>query len=244
MMTRMRQIAGRVRRLPLHPQWLLPSRGLAGRIGRLRGKVLDIGCADRWAERCCTEETRYIGLDYPATGAGLYSAVPDLFADAACLPLADGSVDALLCLEVLEHVREYQSALREFSRVLKPDGVLLMSMPFMYPMHDAPHDYQRLTEHGLRRDLANAGFEVIQLKRAGNAIRTAGLLYCLALAGGLHQRRRWLDYLRLPFVAAGILVINLASLGLAAALPDWDALCTGYEVEAKRLGAESARKTS
>jgi SAM-dependent methyltransferase len=219
----------------LHPQWLLPSRELTGAVARLRGKLLDVGCADRWIERYCSQGTCYIGLDYPATGAGLYAAVPDLFADAACLPLLDGSMDAVLCFEVLEHVRDHQRALREFSRVLKPDGALLMSMPFMYPVHDAPHDYQRLTEYGLRRDLAEAGFEVVRLARSGNAIRAAGLLYCLALAGGLHQRRRWFDYLRLPLVALGILIINLVSMGAAAVLPDWDALCTGYEVEARRM---------
>jgi SAM-dependent methyltransferase len=244
-MTWMRQFAGRLRRLPVHPQWLLPSRGLTAAIAGLQGNVLDVGCADRWIERHCAEGARYIGLDYPATGAQLYSAIPDLFADAACLPLADACMDALVCLEVLEHVRDPQGALREFSRVLKPGGALLLSMPFMYPVHDAPHDYQRLTEHGLRRDLADAGFEAIRLSRAGNAIRSAGLLYCLALLGGLHQQRRWFDYLRLPFVIMGVLIINLVSLGLSALLPDWDALCTGYEVEARRsrqaMHAQTAR---
>lgn len=239
-MIRIRQIAGCVRRLPLHPQWLLPSRGLAGTISRLQGNVLDVGCADRWIERHCAKEACYIGLDYPATGAQLYAAAPDLFADAACLPLTDRSIDALVCLEVLEHVRDHQGALREFARVLKPGGLLLLSMPFMYPVHDAPHDYQRLTEYGLQRDLAQAGFEAIRLTRAGNAIRSAGLLYCLALAGGLHQRRHWFDYLRLPFVALAVLMVNLVSVAAAAVLPDWNALCTGYEIEARRAAKPDA----
>lgn len=234
-MTRLRQWAGHVRRLPIHPQWLLPPRRPAEALGYLRGKVLDVGCADRWIERHCGEEARYIGLDYPATGARLYAATPDLFADAACLPLLDRSIDAVLCFEVLEHVRDHRRALREFSRVLKSDGVLLMSIPFMYPVHDAPHDYQRLTEYGIRRDLADAGFEITRFSRSGHSVRAAGLLYCLALAGGLHEKQRWFDYLRLPVIAVGILIVNLMSLALSAVLPDWGALSTGYEVAARKI---------
>lgn len=228
-----------IRRLPLHPQWLLGKRRPGDAIEHLHGLVLDVGCADRWIERHCPAAVHYIGLDYPATGSSLYAAHPDIFADASRLPLADASVDAVLCLEVLEHVQDHLVALEQFALVLKPGGTLLLSMPFMYPVHDAPYDYQRLTEFGLRRDLARAGFDVVSLVKTGHAVRAAGLLMCLALVGGLQSNSRWFDLMRMPFAAIGILMVNLASAALAVVLPDWDALGTGYIVEAIKLPAIS-----
>jgi SAM-dependent methyltransferase len=239
-MNHLRRWATHIRRVPLHPQWLLGRRRPDDAIAQLRGIVLDIGCADRWIERHCPSDVHYIGLDYPPTGAVLYAAQPDIFADASRLALADACVDAVLCMEVLEHVHDHVAALEEFARVLKPGGTLLLSMPFMYPVHDAPHDYQRLTEYGLRRDLARAGFSIVRLAKVGHAVRAAGLLTCLALVGGLQAKLRWFDYVRMPFVVMGVLMVNLGSAALAAVLPDWEALGTGYVVEAVSHPTESS----
>lgn len=236
-MTGIRQWAAHLRRLPLHPQWLLGRRRPDEAIQQLRSRVLDVGCADRWIERHCPTDVQYIGLDYPETGSALYAARPDIFGDASHLPFADASFDAVLCFEVLEHVQNHLAALNQIGRVLKPGGTLLLSMPFMYPVHDAPHDYQRLTEFGLRRDLSSAGFRIVRFAKVGHAVRAAGLLMCLSLVGGLQRNLRWFDLVRAPFVAVAVLMVNLASAGLAVVLPDWDALGTGYVVEAIRQSA-------
>jgi SAM-dependent methyltransferase len=233
-MSQIRILARWVRRTPLHPQWLLPKRGWRRAIGGLKGNVLDVGCADRWVETQCSPDAHYMGLDLPLTGKGLYAAVPDLFADAARLPLLKASVDAVCCLEVLEHVRDPYAALAEFSRVLKPGSTMLFSMPFLYPIHDAPHDFQRLTEYGLRRDFDAAGFDIVELRKSGHALHAAALLLCLALVGGVYERRKWLDYLRMPFIAIGVVLVNLFATVAAWLIPDWSALGTGYEVELRR----------
>ena len=233
-MRRIRTIAGYLRHLPCHPQWLLEPRGMQEAVGRLSGKVLDVGCADRWVESQCRSGVEYIGLDLPITGKGLYAAHPDIFADAAHLPLTEASIDAIVCLEVLEHVSDPRGALAEFARVLKPGGVMIFSMPFMYPIHDIPHDFQRLTQYGLKRDLNIAGFDIVKLRKTGHAVRAAALLLSLALVGGIYARRRWYDYLRMPLAAIGVLVINILAILVAWVTPDWDALGTGYDIEARR----------
>ena len=229
-----RHLAEDLRHLPCHPQWLLGSHRPEGTIARLAGRVLDVGCADRWVERLCGPGVEYIGLDLPLTGRGLYSARPDIFADAAILPLASASMDAIVCFEVLEHVRNPVGALAEFARVSKSGATLLLSMPFMYPIHDAPFDFQRLTEYGLRRDLDAAGFDLVQLVKTGHAVRAAGLLLSLALVGGIYERRRWFDYLRMPFAVIAVSMVNLLAMMLAWATPDWGALGSGYQLEARR----------
>lgn len=223
-----------LRHLPVHPQWLLPGPIPGSTLHRLTGVVLDVGCASRWVERQCGPEAHYVGLDLPATGAGLYGARPDVFADAAALPIASASVDNVVCLEVLEHVEKPGSALAEFSRVLRHGGELVITMPFMYPIHDAPYDFQRLTEHGLRRDVAAAGLEVEVLRKRGHALRSTALLVCLALCGGIYQRRSWFDFLLAPLVALAVLAINLLAAAAALVIPDWNNLATGYVLVARK----------
>lgn len=236
--TRARQLLSGIRATPLHPQWLLGSgRALRKAISSLpQGRVLDIGCADRWVETALPPGTEYIALDYPTTGAGMYGARPDLFGDASCLPLGDATVDTVVMLEVLEHLRHPRQALAEIARVLRPGGRLLMSMPFLYPIHDAPHDYQRLTVHGLVRDIDEAGLRLERCEPSLGAAESAGLLACLALGGmGLEAlRRRSPAVVLLPVIAIAVPVINLLAWLAGRLLPPWPALTAGYAMEATR----------
>jgi Methylase involved in ubiquinone/menaquinone biosynthesis len=84
----------------------------------------------------------------------------DVVADIARLPFCDESVDAVLCIQVLEHVPRPQEVLHEIRRVLKPGGVCYLTTPFLYPYHSSPHDYTRWTLDGLR-ELAD-GLEEVQ----------------------------------------------------------------------------------
>lgn len=59
--------------------------------------------------------------------------------------------DVVLCLNVLEHVYEFEKALARIYGALKPDGTAIISVPGFYPLHDEPFDYWRFTEHALRR---------------------------------------------------------------------------------------------
>jgi SAM-dependent methyltransferase len=78
---------------------------------------------------------------------------PDIVADVQALPFADGSLEAVLCLEVLEHVEDPFRAVREIHRVLKPGGKVLASSPFHWPYHAKPglyRDYWRFSADGMR----------------------------------------------------------------------------------------------
>tara|TARA_A100001011_G_C14209363_1_gene799205 strand:+ start:254 stop:775 length:522 start_codon:yes stop_codon:yes gene_type:complete len=58
--------------------------------------------------------------------------------------------DLVLCTNVLEHIFEIELAISNLTALVKQDGYLIISMPFIYPLHDEPEDYWRLTEHNLR----------------------------------------------------------------------------------------------
>lgn len=79
---------------------------------------------------------------------------PHVLADAHALPVRSGSVDMVLMSEVLEHLEAPQHALEEAVRALKPGGTLIVTVPFVYRVHEDPADYWRWTPAGIRLGLA------------------------------------------------------------------------------------------
>ena len=173
----------RLRTTPLHPQWFACYREgsyVRAICSGLAGTVLDIGCADGKPCRHLPTESTYIGLDYLPTASEWYDTQPDLYGDAQQLPLADASVDHVLLLDVLEHLRAPDEGLGEIHRVLVRGGTLTMQVPFIYPIHDAPRDYRRWTRHGLTEAAARHGFSVQSEEAVGHPIETAALLANIA----------------------------------------------------------------
>lgn len=233
-MSRLRRALGAFAGTPLHPQWLLGRRKCPPTISAASGVVLDIGAGDRWIQRELPAEATYIALDYPVTGLGLYKARPDILADATCLPLQDACVDMVVCLEVIEHVRAPDALLAEVARVLRSGGNACVSMPFLYPVHDAPHDYQRWTKYGWLRSVENSGLEVVQVRQSGRALECAGLLVCLALAAPLQNLATWKAALLAPFLAILLPTINLGAWALGRIWPQWQGMSTGFYLELRK----------
>ena len=93
---------------------------------------------------------------------------PDILTHLPNIPLESNSVDVVLCLEVIEYIADYQKLLLEINRVLKKGGVLVLSFPFMYPLHaDDKFDYYRFTEPLIRRELSGM-FMINEFIRMGS----------------------------------------------------------------------------
>lgn len=228
------KLASWLRSTPIHPQWLMPGRLVSTRLRGCRGKLLDIGAANRWLESEVCSEVTYIALDYPRTAIGLYGTKPDVFADASGLPFADASIDAVACFEVVEHIARPEKMLAEIARVLAPGGFAEFSMPFLYPVHDAPHDYQRWTAHGWSMRLVNAGFDIESIEPRGHSLHAAAVTACLALAGPLREVGAFALILRLPLLTVMILLINLSAWTASWIWPSWSALAVGHRVVARK----------
>lgn len=67
------------------------------------------------------------------------------------LPFDNNQFDLVLCIAVLEHLENPQKAIQEMRRVLKIGGKIIVSVPFLFPIHDAPGDYWRFTKFGLKK---------------------------------------------------------------------------------------------
>jgi SAM-dependent methyltransferase len=98
------------------------------------------------------------------------------------LPFEAASFDVIILSDVLEHVPEPQLLWREMARVLAPGGHAIVNVPFLYGVHEAPHDYARYTEYALRRFAATVGLEVPVLIPVGGSLHVMADLLAKHLA--------------------------------------------------------------
>lgn len=153
----------------------------------------------------------------------------DVQADASTLPFAAGSFDAVLCSEVLEHIREPRLVLQQIERILKPGGVLLITVPFLFRQHGDPSDYGRYTEWYWGETLQALGFKDTKIEKQGLfASVLADMLRHWAqqslLGGGrFYSLRRWL----LPRVVRWFRRRALAADSRNTAEPAWGAAYVG-----------------
>lgn len=136
-------------------------RGLEGRISRLLANlptdatIVDYGAGDTPYRDLLADDParKYLSCDLdPEADIRL---TPD-----GRLPLGDGSADAVVSFQVLEHVPDVHLYLSECRRVLRPGGRLLLSTHGTWLYHPHPTDFRRWTRDGLLLDIEHSGFEI------------------------------------------------------------------------------------
>jgi SAM-dependent methyltransferase len=90
--------------------------------------------------------------------------------EASKLPFVKESIDLVILTEVIEHVNKPQAALKEIARVLRENGLLIITWPLFYPIHDFPEDFYRFTEFGMHTALNDCGLKDIKIKRRGSLL--------------------------------------------------------------------------
>jgi len=134
---------------------------------QLSGDLLDYGCGSRPYEKLFLV-SKYTGVDVQLSGHPNEAKRADIFFDGGRLPVESESFDAVLASEVFEHVFDLPEALTEIRRVLRPKGMLLVTCPFVWPLHEEPYDFARYTPYALRAQLEAAGFEVLVQEKRGS----------------------------------------------------------------------------
>jgi SAM-dependent methyltransferase len=113
---------------------------------------------------------------------------PDIIADIRETGLDDSLADCVILAETLQHVPFPERCVAEAHRLLKPGGVFIGSIPFLYPVHKDPEDLIRLGPDGLKNLLAEFdevkiysmgnffGVQALMLERKITTVRTGSLL--------------------------------------------------------------------
>lgn len=137
----------------------------------LSGVMLDFGCGSK-PYKDLIKVDQYIGLDYQTDDHTIEHDEVDVFYDGVRIPFPNNHFDSVLSSEVFEHLFELDKLLGELHRVLKPNGKMLITCPFVWAEHLVPFDYARYTRFGLEHLLKKHGFKVIVFEKKGSFIET------------------------------------------------------------------------
>jgi SAM-dependent methyltransferase len=203
-------------------------------------RVLDIG-AGSCPYRSLFTHCEYKSHDFirlqpdQLLGRHGYGAI-DYVSDILSIPVPEASFDVILCTELLEHVPEPILAIKEFARILKPGGRLLLTAPLGSGLHQEPyHFYGGFTPYWYHKFLKEAGFGDITTKANGGFFKHWGqesLRFAILLAPWQKGRLVWfpLWLLSLPWFAV---ICPLLGHGLDRLDRD-RAFTVGYHVSAVR----------
>lgn len=141
-------------------------------------KILDAGAGEQQYKNYCSH-LDYVSQDfgkYDGKGNGAAFHVGkwdlndiDIISDISSIPEQDASFDAIMCTEVFEHLSEPIKAVKEFARLLKPNGHLIITAPFCSLTHFSPyHYYTGFNKYFYETFLRKYGFQIIELEPNGN----------------------------------------------------------------------------
>jgi SAM-dependent methyltransferase len=207
---------------------------------RAKGQLLDVGCGQKPYERIFRPYVdSYVGVEFQETFTRTNSSKtgqPDFVYDGKTLPFASKSYDTVLSIQVLEHTPTPGPLIVEMSRVMKDDGLLILTAPFSFRLHEEPDDYFRYSPHALRRLCADAGLSVTHMEPRGGLFSVIGhklnsylalnvahidaVAQALGKLGHEQSSDRSLRWWTLPWVAPAMGAIALGARALDRVLPD------------------------
>lgn len=120
------------------------------------GPTYDIGGVPRYSYNKYFADYKTVNLDKKEK--------PDILANAAKLPFKNNTVNNILCLAMLEHVRKPEIVIKEMYRVMKKKACALVWVPFYWREHNYPIDNYRYTHQGINALLERHGFKIIDSK--------------------------------------------------------------------------------
>jgi SAM-dependent methyltransferase len=111
------------------------------------------------------------------------------------MPFEDGRFDSVLCNAVLEHVANAEESIQELARVVRPNGHIVVAVPFLQPFHACPGDFRRYTADGLEALGRKAGLDVVCVLPVHSIAQTIGWIlweYAQERGGRIRRSLAWL----------------------------------------------------
>lgn len=146
--------------------------GIKAHALKFKGKLLDFGCGKKPYETLFQNVSEYIGIDFDGEGHIHTNEKIDVIYDGKSIPFPDNTFDGILSTEVFEHIFNPDEIILEIKRVLKNQGLILITCPFSICEHEIPNDYARYSSFAVKFMLQKEGFEIIEFTKTGNAVTT------------------------------------------------------------------------
>jgi len=207
-------------------------------------RILDAGAGSQQHSKFCSH-LKYVSQDfaeYDGTGDGKglqtgsynYGNL-DIISDITNIPEPDESFDAIMCTEVLEHLPCPEKAISEFSRLLKPDGILILTAPFCSLTHYAPYHYcSGFNKYWYEYHLNRNKFHYIQMFPNGNFFEfIAQEINRLSLMSDRYSKSSPRSIERLSIFIIKWMLFRLSTKDNGSS----EVLCYGYHVTAKKCSS-------
>src|SRR6185437_489536 len=142
------------------------------------GRILDAGAGEQKFKNYCAH-LKYVAQDFAEyDGRGDFRGLQtgswdqtklDIVSDITAIPEPAGSFDAVMCIEVFEHLPNPLLAIAEFSRLMRTGGYLILTAPFSSLTHFAPYHFcTGFNRYFYEHHLPEHGFEILELAPNGN----------------------------------------------------------------------------
>jgi len=142
---------------------------------KFKGSVIDIGCGEKPYESLFYYSGSYLGIDFRSfsRNKGYYKSEPDFYFPKNYslkwrLPFSNSAFDNAVSFQVLEHHPETEKMIAEMARIVKTKGLVMISAPLVWGLHEKPVDYFRFTPYLLSKLLEEKGLKVLELKKLGS----------------------------------------------------------------------------
>jgi SAM-dependent methyltransferase len=159
-------------------------------LNEAHGIMLDYGCGGQpYKNFFMPKISRYIGADV-AAAEGIILDIE--IEPGKALPLTPGSTDTLLSTQTLEHIEDFEFYMSECARLLRPNGVLILTAPMQWRHHEVPYDYWRFTKYGLISLLEHHEFSIKSISPCGGVYALIGQIFL----SHLHERgvqKTWIN---------------------------------------------------
>lgn len=182
----------------------------------IKGNILDFGCGSKPYESLFVNASSYIGVDIEISGHDHRNSKVDFFYDGKTLPFPDGYFDAVVSFEVFEHIFNIDEVFAEIKRVLKPNGQMLITVPFAWDEHEIPYDFARYTSYGIKHIFERNNFEILKIKKTTTYVLAVCQMFIAYFAIYVLPKNK---FLYMPFQLFLICPLNLMSLLLNFILP-------------------------
>jgi SAM-dependent methyltransferase len=185
---------------------------------QLKGRMMDFGCGQKPYKNLFSVD-EYIGVDFENPGHPHLNESIDIYYDGKTLPFGNEHFDSVFSSEVFEHVFNLEEILKELNRVLKTNGLILITCPFTFCEHEVPNDYARYTSFAIKHLFVQNGFEVIEQIKTGNSIEALTQMWLIYLHQNIYSGIKKIPVIRTGFRILVYSFSNLFSIFFGKLLP-------------------------
>ena len=138
----------------------------------IKGKTLDIGGGTSKYKSIITPYVSEYLVSDIYEGQGI-----DFIEDAKKLSHKNETFYSVLSFQTLEHIDDTRTVVKEIYRILKKDGVVITTVPFLHAQHGHPSDFHRFTAEGLKWYFKQEGFKIVKSGKQGSSFAVLSELF-------------------------------------------------------------------